>query len=56
MFHVDYSNLDAVIAYAKTLGRGMTVKKHADRANYNICHTSRKDLWDLPNVTIHYQS
>lgn len=42
---VDYANRAAVIAYAKRLGKGMTVYKHPDRTNFNITHTSRTDLY-----------
>lgn len=42
---VNYADRAAVIAYAKRLGRGMTVYKHPQRANFNITHTSRTDLF-----------
>ena len=41
MPNVNWMNLDAVIAYAKTLGSGMAVIKHPGRANYNITHAGR---------------
>lgn len=44
-FAVNYFNLEAVKKYADELGRGMTVYKHPDRPNYNITHTSRRDLY-----------
>ena len=53
---IDWTNKDAVIAYAKRLGNGMTVKLTVGASNYNITHTSRKDLWDKPNVIVVYQS
>jgi len=42
---VDYTDRAAVVAYAKRLGKGMTVYKHPERANFNITHTSRTDLY-----------
>ena len=39
-FHIDWTDQDAVIAYAERLGPGHTVYKRPDRDNYNICHTS----------------
>lgn len=42
---IDWCNKDSVIAYAKSLGAGMTVYKHPDRPNYNITHTVRTDLY-----------
>ena len=39
-FKIDWSDKDAVIRYAKTLGSGMTVFKLPERNNYNIKHTS----------------
>jgi hypothetical protein len=42
---VDWTNLEQVKAYARRLGKGMTVFKHPDRANYNITHTSRTDQY-----------
>ena len=44
-FRVDWTNLDAVISYAKQLGPGMTVFKHPARDNYNITHSSRMDRY-----------
>lgn len=42
---IDWKNVDEVTAYAKRLGKGLTVFKHPDRANYNITHTSRPELY-----------
>lgn len=53
---IDWTNKEQVIAYAKRLGSGMTVKLVMGRTNYNITHTSRKDLWDLPNVIVVHQT
>jgi hypothetical protein len=49
---VDWSNKADVMGQARRLGPGMTVVKHADRPNYNITHTERRDLWDRPGVTV----
>ncbi len=43
---MDWTDKNAVIAKAKTFGKGMTVFKHPDRNNYNVTHTSRKDQYD----------
>lgn len=42
---IDWCDEVAVINYAKSLGRCMTVYKRPDRPNYNITHTSRTDLF-----------
>ena len=52
VFKTDYKDKDAVIRLAKKMGKGMSVVKHADRPNYNITHTSRRDLWDIPGVEV----
>ncbi len=49
---VDWTNEKSVVAYAQKLGVGMTVVKHDNRPNYNITHTSRRDIWDAPGVTV----
>lgn len=36
---IDWNDKNVVIAYAKKLGKGMTVFKHPDRRNFNITHT-----------------
>ena len=51
---IDWTNLDEVIALANKFGPGQVVVKHAGRANYNITHQSRRDRWDVPNVTVVY--
>lgn len=56
MKDIDWRNLDQVIALAKSFGKGQTVKHQEGRDNYNICHTSRRDLWDKAGVTVFYQS
>ena len=43
---MNWESRDAVIAYARRLGRGQTVFKHPDRSNYNITHTSRFDRYE----------
>lgn len=44
-FHIDWTDKNAVIAYAKKLGPGQLVFKHPDRKNYNITHCTRwKDI------------
>ncbi|MBP7109818.1 MAG: hypothetical protein KBA90_14760 [Chitinophagaceae bacterium] len=45
MFKLDWKNKEAVIAYAKKLGKGQTVYKHPERDNFNITHTSRTDRY-----------
>jgi len=52
----DYTDVNAVIALAKRFGKGMTVYKHPGRQNYNITHTSRRDLWAIPGAVVAYQS
>lgn len=52
VFGCDYTEKEAVISLAKEMGKGMTVTKHDGRPNYNITHTSRRDLWDIPRVTV----
>lgn len=49
---IDWSNLRQVATYATSLGPGLLVVKHKTRANYNITHASRPDLWDVPGVTV----
>ena len=44
-FAINWNDRSAVIEYAKRLGPGMSVVKHPDRANYNVTHTSRTDLY-----------
>lgn len=42
----DWYNKDAVIGWLKKSGyKGQTVFKRPDRQNFNICHTSRRDLY-----------
>ncbi|AXP07811.1 hypothetical protein SmphiM6_120 [Sinorhizobium phage phiM6] len=45
-FKIDWKDKDAVIAYAKTLGKGQTVFKHPDRDNYNITHTECPERYE----------
>jgi hypothetical protein len=45
-FAVNYFSLEACKKYADELGKGQTVYKHPDRPNYNITHTSRRDLYE----------
>jgi len=44
-FKINWQDLDEVKGYALKLGPGQTVYKRPDRPNYNITHTSRKDLY-----------
>lgn len=44
-FAIDWLDKDAVIAYAKKFGKGMTVSKSPDRDNYNITHTVNEHLY-----------
>jgi hypothetical protein len=53
---IDWCSKDAVIAYAKRLGKGQTVFKVPDRPNYNITHTSRPDRWQQPGYVLIYQT
>lgn len=39
MRHEDWCDRDKVMAYAKTLGTGLTVFRNRERPNYNIAHT-----------------
>jgi hypothetical protein len=48
---IDWSDIKQVQEYAKYLGKGMVVIKHATRDNYNITHASRTDRWLIPGVT-----
>lgn len=47
MNHVDWNDKQSVVDYARRLHcqTTMVVVKHPDRANYNICHESRKDTY-----------
>lgn len=56
VFGTDYTSLEAVVELAKRLGPGMVVIKHDGRNNYNITHKSRRDRWDLPYVTVVYDT
>jgi hypothetical protein len=49
---IDWTDREAVIAAALRFGPGMLVVKHDSRANYNITHAARPDLWDIPGVTV----
>lgn len=40
---VDWTNRDSVIAFARRMGKGMTVIKTA--TGYGITHTERRDRW-----------
>lgn len=51
---VDWKDLNSVMRYAESLGRGMTVFKNKTRATYNITHTSRADRWDIADVEVVY--
>jgi hypothetical protein len=53
-FKVDWSDRNAVIAYAKRLGSGMTVYKHPARNNYNITHTQYPDRY--AGMQVEFQS
>lgn len=51
---VDWSDLNSVIKYAKTLrGRHVVIKCH-NRSNYNIVSYTRKALWHSDRATAHY--
>lgn len=45
-FRIDWKDKEAVIAYAKKLGKGQTVFKHPARDNYNITHTELKNRYE----------
>jgi len=45
-FAIDWKDKDAVIAYAKKLGKGQVVFKHPNRANYNITFVCRPGLYE----------
>ena len=51
-FKVDYTDKAAVLKLAQNMGKGMTVYKHPARNNYNITHTSRKDLWGIDGAVV----
>lgn len=55
-FKVNWGDKDAVIAYAKKLGRGMSVIQDAGRDTFGITHTSRTDLLAKPGRKIIYQT
>lgn len=40
--NIDWTDKAAVIAYAKKMGKGLTVIKRPEQSNYNIIHTSRE--------------
>lgn len=51
-----WNDLKQVIAYARQLGPGMIVVKHYDRANYNVTHAERRDLWNIPTVKVLFRT
>lgn len=53
---IDWCNLDEVIAFANQLGKGMTVIADELLCVYRITHTSRRDRWDRPHVSVMYQT
>lgn len=55
-FKVDYTDLEAVKAFARRMGGGMTVYQHPGRRNFNITHTTRADIWGLPGCVVHFRS
>jgi len=44
------------MAQALRFGPGMVVVKHDTRANFNITHAERPDLWDRPDVTVLFRT
>lgn len=56
MNKTEWNNLEAVIKYAQELGAGMTVLQRAGTKCLSITHTSRRDRWDTPDVTVLYQT
>jgi len=58
MQKIDWSDLNAVIAYAKKLSThsSMTVMRKAGLKTFSITHTERRDLWDRPDVTVMHQT
>lgn len=56
MPNIDWCNLDEVIAFAEQLGKGMTVYANELMCCYNITHTSRRDMWDRPHMSVMYQT
>lgn len=44
-FKIDWTSKEAVVAYADTMGPGITVYSHPERSSYNITHTNRTDLY-----------
>jgi hypothetical protein len=46
----DWSNLMAVVEYARRLGRGLIVFQRAGEANYAITHAARPDRWEMHKV------
>ena len=51
---VDYTDLDQVIAVAKSLGKRCIVYKDPDRENYNITHIDHRDIWNKPGNVVMY--
>ena len=51
---INWCDLEEVKAFADMMGKGMSVVKHKSRPNYNITHTERRDLWDVPDCTVLY--
>jgi len=53
MNSADWCDLEKVVDFARQLGPGQTITKHEGRANYNITHTARTDLWqNVPGVKV----
>jgi hypothetical protein len=51
---VDWSDLNSVIKYAKTLRDRHVVIKCHNRSNYNVVHYARKALWHSDRATAYY--
>lgn len=51
----DWKNLESVKSLADRLGRGQSVVKYPDRANYNIMFTSRENELP-PGVEVLYRT
>lgn len=55
-FKVNWGNKEEVIAYAKRLGRGMSVIQDEGRDTFGITHTDRTDLLAKPGRKIIHQT
>ena len=50
---IDWKDIEQVTKFALRLGACQTVHRHQNKDYYNICHTSRHNLWKDSEVICH---